>query len=291
MVALKQVRRKRPSTKKCGRGLINSIINKLPFEVHIPGYQYCGPGTKLAKRLARNDPGINGLDRACKLHDIAYLKSDLKARHIADKELQEAAWHRVKSKDASIGEKSAAWAVTNIMKTKRRFGMGHNLRKRKSKSKRRASKQKNRRQVSFGSGIVSKIRPTLKKFRGTQISNKTLKNVAQIALKAARKYVAAVGGKRKINVPRVIPIPKTGGFLPLIPIFAGLSALGSLAGAATGIASAVNTAKTNSKQLLENNRHNRTMEAISLGKTGKGMYLKPYRKGLGIYLKPQLSKN
>lgn len=29
---------------KSGRGLINSAINKLPFELHIPSYNFCGPG-------------------------------------------------------------------------------------------------------------------------------------------------------------------------------------------------------------------------------------------------------
>lgn len=57
-----------------GRGLLNKIINKLPVELHIPGYQFCGPGTKLAKRIARGDHGINPLDTACKEHDIAYEK-------------------------------------------------------------------------------------------------------------------------------------------------------------------------------------------------------------------------
>ena len=51
---------------KRGRGLVNKIINKLPIELHIPGYQYCDPGTKLAKRLAREDLGINPLDAACR---------------------------------------------------------------------------------------------------------------------------------------------------------------------------------------------------------------------------------
>lgn len=37
-------------------------------------YHFCGPGTKLTERLARGDQGINGLDRACKNHDIAYAK-------------------------------------------------------------------------------------------------------------------------------------------------------------------------------------------------------------------------
>lgn len=59
---------------KQGSGVVNSLINKLPFEAHIPGYQYCGPGTKLEKRLRRGDPGINALDRSCREHDIAYSK-------------------------------------------------------------------------------------------------------------------------------------------------------------------------------------------------------------------------
>ena len=53
-------------------GLINKLINRLPVELHLPGYQYCGPGTKLAKHLARGDKGVNLLDTACKEHDIAY---------------------------------------------------------------------------------------------------------------------------------------------------------------------------------------------------------------------------
>ncbi|KYQ54680.1 hypothetical protein ALC60_06445 [Trachymyrmex zeteki] len=40
-----------------GTGLLNKTINALPFEVHIPGYQFCGSGTRLAKRLARGDRG------------------------------------------------------------------------------------------------------------------------------------------------------------------------------------------------------------------------------------------
>ena len=54
------------------RGILNRFIDKLPIEWHIPNYQYCGPGTKLERRLAREDAGINLLDSACKNHDIAY---------------------------------------------------------------------------------------------------------------------------------------------------------------------------------------------------------------------------
>ena len=68
---------RRPTTKKkkstkTGSGLVNRIINRLPIELHIPGYQFCGPGTRLQKRLARGDEGINPLNAACREHDIVY---------------------------------------------------------------------------------------------------------------------------------------------------------------------------------------------------------------------------
>lgn len=124
-------------THHSGAGLLNSTINSLPFELHIPGYQYCGPGTKLEKRLLRGDPGINSLDVACKAHDIAYSQNKgLEGRHVADKILQEKAWQRVKAKDASLGEKAAALMVTGAMKAKTKLGMGH--KKTKTKPKKRA---------------------------------------------------------------------------------------------------------------------------------------------------------
>lgn len=29
---------------KRGVGLVDKLIDKLPFELHLPGYNYCGPG-------------------------------------------------------------------------------------------------------------------------------------------------------------------------------------------------------------------------------------------------------
>lgn len=85
---VKMNKRTKTRKRKSGKGLINTLINKLSFELHLTTYQYCGPGTNLAKRLARNDPGINDLDRACKDHDIAYSKSSsVTDRNIADKTL------------------------------------------------------------------------------------------------------------------------------------------------------------------------------------------------------------
>jgi len=95
---------------KTGKGVVNSLINNLPVELHIPGYQYCGPGTNVVKRIARGDQRINPLDAACKKHDLSDLhnRDDLSARHQADYELEQSAWKRVKLKDSSVGEKEAA---------------------------------------------------------------------------------------------------------------------------------------------------------------------------------------
>ena len=91
-----------------------------------------------------------------------------------------------------------------------------------------------------------------------------------------------IGGKRNIEKPRILPVPKkVGGILPLIPIFAGLSALGALAGGAAGITKAVNDTNSAQQQLSEMKRHNETMESIALG---KGLHLKPYKSGLGLHM-------
>ena len=126
-----------------GSGILNNFINKLPIEAHIPGYNYCGPGTRLEKRLARGDKGINALDSACKEHDIAYSQNrdNIEHRNAADNILAEKAWQRVLAKDSSLGEKSAAYLVTNIMKAKSKFGMGLKDKKRR-KSKKKKGKKK-----------------------------------------------------------------------------------------------------------------------------------------------------
>lgn len=120
------------TAEKVGQGLLNTLINKIPFEFHIPGYKFCGPGTKLEKRLVRGDIGINPLDEACKVHDIAYSHTqDITERHKADQILEEAASKRLKSLNSSIGEKMAALGVKGAMKIKRKMGMG--LKKKTSK--------------------------------------------------------------------------------------------------------------------------------------------------------------
>lgn len=267
--------------KRCGKGLINKIINNLPVELHVPGYQYCGPGTKLAKRLARGDPGINPLDAACKEHDIAYSKNhtNIATRNEADKVLAEKAWNRVLAKDASAGEKAVAWAVTNTMKAKSKLGMGLKRAKNKNKKNNKPSKPR-----ASSKGTRKRTTKTLKSIiLAAKKSMKPGPNAIESALSGAREAVR--GMKQKVRVPRILSVPtKIGGIIPfLIPLLSGLSAVGALSGGAASIAKAINDAGSNKNQLHEAQRHNKTMEAIALG---RGLYLKPYRKGMGLYLNP-----
>ena len=62
-----------------------------------------------------------------------------------------------------------------------------------------------------------------------------------------------------------------------------MSALGSIAGGAAGIAKAVNDFKSAKEQVKELTRHNKMMESIAIG---KGLYLAPYKNGSGLYLSP-----
>ena len=57
---------------KIGRGFVNNSIYKLLVKLHLPEYQFCGPGIRLEKRSARGDKGIHLIDTTCKEHDIAF---------------------------------------------------------------------------------------------------------------------------------------------------------------------------------------------------------------------------
>lgn len=110
---------------KFGSGLFNTILKKIPFEIHAPGYHYLGPGTDLDNRLARGDMPINKLDAAARDHDLFYRDHDkTRDRHVADKILQDKAWGRFKSADADSGEKFWSLATAAGMLAKRKLGMG-----------------------------------------------------------------------------------------------------------------------------------------------------------------------
>lgn len=225
-------------------------------------------GTNLEKRLKRGDPGINPLDVACKSHDIAYSKhANSEERTIADKILQNEAMKRVFSKDASKMERAAALGVAAAMKMKRKIGAG--FRKKKTQKK----------QVALTT-LIKNARNAIKKSKPEDVNS-----AIRVAVAAVKKCKS---GKRVKNA-RIIKMPAvSGGVLPLIPIFAGLSALGSITSSVAGITNAIKRAKRGAMELEESKRHNRVMEATAIGnsKSGDGLYLRMY-KGRGLFLEPQ----
>lgn len=255
-------------------------------------FRYCGPGTRLHERLKRGDPGINGLDRACKQHDIAYDQhKDVENRNKADRILAEAAWARYKAKDASFLEKSVALAVMGIMKAKSKFGMGLEIKKtRKTSSKRSGTRKKATKPVTKRGRkkkATKKSRKAKKALNFNDVVQQTTKGLekskskdAKTALKIAKNVIRK--SSKKVLLPRVIPLVQ-GGLLPLLPIIASLGALGSLVGGAAQVAKTVKEAANARQELQELKRHNAKVEAIAIG--GRGLYLRPYSSGYGLFLK------
>ena len=64
-----------------GGSFLNTLVNKLPFEIHLRGHNFTGPGTKLYKRLHPDGTPkewsipINRLDNVA-YHDLCYSKHD-----------------------------------------------------------------------------------------------------------------------------------------------------------------------------------------------------------------------
>lgn len=147
---------------------------------------------------------------------------------------------------------------------KRENGVKEKYRKRKTNSKKK--------KICF-SKVIKQIKKHIFRQRPDNV-----RDAVQIALRTVNN----LKDKLNMNKPRVLSIPKTGGVLPLIPIFAGLSALGALTGGAAGVAKAVNDARSAKQQLQESQRHNKTMESIAMG---RGLYLRPYKTGLGLFFR------
>lgn len=61
--------------------------------------------------------------------------------NVADKILAKKAWSRFRAKDSSIGEKAAALAVSGLMKSKTRLGMGFKTKRKKTASKKKLKKK------------------------------------------------------------------------------------------------------------------------------------------------------
>lgn len=112
------------ANKKPEKSIMDAMIDCLPIELHAPGYQYLGPGTHLAERLERGDPGINPLDSFCREHDLAYGNPEC-SRRDADRVLAKRAFSRFLSETADSNEKTVALLTACCMVSKIYFDKIH----------------------------------------------------------------------------------------------------------------------------------------------------------------------
>ena len=138
-----------------------------------------------------------------------------------------------KGKNSGLKEKAAAWGVTTAMKVKRRLGSGCGFK-----------------------AAVTRAKKAIKNKK----SETDLKKILKTGIAAAKKSLPKKMKNKKH--PRIISIPKKGGVIPLIPIFAGLSALGTITGGISNVIKAVKDFQSARK------------EPVHLG---KGLYMTPYK--------------
>ena len=110
-----------------GGSLLNKFINTLPVEMHLPGHNFTGPGTKLKKRLNADltpkkwsKPSV---DKPAIHHDIFYLKND-------DTATRNAVYDKNMLKELegiynpTLRERLDKSIVSRLIGTKVKFGMG-----------------------------------------------------------------------------------------------------------------------------------------------------------------------
>ena len=112
-----------------GGSLLNKAINNLPFEMHLPGHNFTGPGTKLKKRLNPDltpkkwSKPVNRVDKAAYHQDVCYLKND-------DTDTRNAVCDKNMLKElegiynSTLRERLDKSIVSNLIGTKVKFGMG-----------------------------------------------------------------------------------------------------------------------------------------------------------------------
>ena len=116
-------------------GMLNTVsrnfqlpLQKFPGELHLPGMNFAGPGTRLEYRL--NDDGtykefskpIDRVDEAAYYHDLAYNEfKDTENRNIADREMLK---DLSEIENPSIREKIEMAIIKPIINTKQKFGLG-----------------------------------------------------------------------------------------------------------------------------------------------------------------------
>ncbi len=133
-------------------GLANAVVDLAPFELHLPGHNFAGPGTDLSRRLRinkrragrrrpkrllrrsspplwrKNSAPINAVDLAAYFHDLAYLAAGkgpraAADRALADRELLDEAEELMAGREGGggLGERISAAVVWAVMNAKSAF--------------------------------------------------------------------------------------------------------------------------------------------------------------------------
>ena len=118
-----------------GGSLINKAINNLPFEMHLPGHNFMGPGPKLKKRLNPDltlkkwIKPVNRVDKASFHYDVCYLKNDDTASRnaVCDKNMLK---ELEGIYNPTLQERMDKSIVSKLIRTKVKFGIG--VKKKKS---------------------------------------------------------------------------------------------------------------------------------------------------------------
>ena len=116
-----------------GGSFLNTLVNKLPFEMHFPGHNFTGPGTKLYKRLNPDGPPkessipINRVYNAAYDHDLCYSKHDTKTRNdVCDKTML---GELNSIENPTLRERIDKSIFGKLIKAKFNFGLGHPIKK------------------------------------------------------------------------------------------------------------------------------------------------------------------
>ena len=112
-----------------GGSLLNKAINNLPFEMHLPGHNFTGPGAKLKKWLNPDltpkkwSKPVNRVNKAAYHHDICYLKNDDTATRnaVCDKNMLKEPEDMY---SPSLRERLDKSIISKLIGTKVKFGMG-----------------------------------------------------------------------------------------------------------------------------------------------------------------------
>lgn len=97
--------------------VLDSLIDLLPFQMHIPSYEFCGAGTRLDQQEPRSPK--NKLDEACLAHDLAYENNENRRR--ADRILADKAFSRMFAAQVEPDERTAALITACCMVSKITF--------------------------------------------------------------------------------------------------------------------------------------------------------------------------